>query len=227
MSQEKPVVEEGLAEWIMSYADMITILMAFFVVMYSMAGEKNAHKQEAVLESLRSWLGPLQPGSLRGLGISGVHGAYPGVQPRLLGAKGTTEPGNSGGKTGFSNWRDLASIGASVYFDETAASLTPTQQQQLARICELVSGKRQLVEIRALPSRRLIVDPTAAGDEQDRAWSKCRMVSDYLVEQGIERSRLQLAVVTPGSELDDPNLLDADRDFRVDVNLSQRFLRTP
>ena len=51
--------EEGLAEWIMSYADMITILMAFFVVMYSMAGDKKENpKVEAVMGSLRNWLGP-------------------------------------------------------------------------------------------------------------------------------------------------------------------------
>ena len=49
--------EEGLPEWIMSYADMITILMAFFVVMYSMAGSKDEGKEEEVLDSLRIWLG--------------------------------------------------------------------------------------------------------------------------------------------------------------------------
>ena len=37
-SGHKCECEEGIAEWVMSYADMITILMAFFVVMYSMAG---------------------------------------------------------------------------------------------------------------------------------------------------------------------------------------------
>ncbi len=41
----------------MSYADMITILMAFFVVMYSMAGQKDTAKEQAVMASLRMWLG--------------------------------------------------------------------------------------------------------------------------------------------------------------------------
>src|ERR1043165_7471109 len=51
--------EEGLPEWIMSYADMITILMAFFVVMYSMAGSsKDEAKEEAVMKSLRDRFGP-------------------------------------------------------------------------------------------------------------------------------------------------------------------------
>ena len=58
--EEKP---EGAPEWMVSFADMITILMAFFVVMFSIASgdsnnDKRTKQQETVLESLQSRFGP-------------------------------------------------------------------------------------------------------------------------------------------------------------------------
>ena len=48
---------EGAPEWMVSYADMITILMSFFVVMFSMAGTKDAKKEDPVMMSLRRQFG--------------------------------------------------------------------------------------------------------------------------------------------------------------------------
>jgi hypothetical protein len=59
-SEEKP---EGAPEWMVSYADMITILMSFFVVMFSVAsGEaakgKRSQQQQVAIESLQYRFGP-------------------------------------------------------------------------------------------------------------------------------------------------------------------------
>ena len=48
--------EEGLPEWIMSYADMITILMAFFVVMYAVSSI-NEGKYRVLSDSLSEAFG--------------------------------------------------------------------------------------------------------------------------------------------------------------------------
>ncbi len=69
------------------------------------------------------------------------------------------------------------------------------------------------------------MEQTTQGQDLDLAWSKCRIVADYLVTLGIERQRLQVYVVSPASELPDPNLFDEGHDFRIDVKLSERFLR--
>ena len=59
-SEEKP---EGAPEWMVSFADMITILMSFFVVMFSIASGdskegKRTKQQQIALESLQFRFGP-------------------------------------------------------------------------------------------------------------------------------------------------------------------------
>ena len=54
-AEERP--SEGAPDWMVSYADMITILMAFFAVMYSMAGTKEAKRDVPIMKSLRRQFG--------------------------------------------------------------------------------------------------------------------------------------------------------------------------
>ena len=42
--EEKP---DGALEWMVSYADMITIMMSFFVVMFALATKKDEKAQQA------------------------------------------------------------------------------------------------------------------------------------------------------------------------------------
>ncbi len=58
--EEKP---EGAPVWMVSFADMITILLAFFVVMFSIASTdpntgKQTKQQEIAIESLQYRFGP-------------------------------------------------------------------------------------------------------------------------------------------------------------------------
>src|SRR5208282_4385038 len=90
--------EEGLPEWIMSYADMITILMAFFVVMYSMAGApKDKKKEEAVMHALREQFGPKFPG-LAALS-PGVYSRTDSQWVKFSGAGGAKTPNKKTGGT--------------------------------------------------------------------------------------------------------------------------------
>ncbi|MBI3461794.1 MAG: hypothetical protein HY000_01870, partial [Planctomycetes bacterium] len=112
--KDKPChCEEGLPEWIMSYADMITILMAFFVVMFSAAGKTDDVKIKAVMHSLRVWLGDFDggwpAGAGRGPGAKGPsRNAKPADRPRLASMDG----------------RDGLTRGGTVYFPSLDGALT-------------------------------------------------------------------------------------------------------
>jgi chemotaxis protein MotB len=74
----------GMLRWLLTYADMITLLMAFFIMMYSMS-ILNLAKFQQVAFSIRSGFG----GSLQGGEGVMVHGPGPGsVKPNLLGLEG-------------------------------------------------------------------------------------------------------------------------------------------
>jgi flagellar motor protein MotB len=65
MSKKKktppPPAQEGAPEWMVSYADMITIMMAFFVVMYAMAPKKDQEKKESPTQRLMQSIYTIRP----------------------------------------------------------------------------------------------------------------------------------------------------------------------
>ena len=212
----------------MSYADMITILMAFFVVMYSMAGDESEQKEQAVMESLRSWLGPTKYSQrFNGDGQGGPTSGLPGIEPRLL----SMEPGQDGeagnGDSHASNWRIVHSLGGSLYLQAAQTSLGPLQQAEIERIARILSGKRQLVEVHCVPGPRWAAQATSSADVLDHCWQGCLLVRQRLAALGIEPKRMQLRVASLGSEPTDGRLLGDKSDLRIDINLSERFLPGP
>ena len=67
----------GSLRWVLTYSDMITLLMAFFILLYSMS-ILNLNKFREVAVSIRSGFGGLEPGQGRSvLGSSGQFGIKP------------------------------------------------------------------------------------------------------------------------------------------------------
>ncbi|MCE5198766.1 MAG: OmpA family protein [Armatimonadota bacterium] len=68
---------ENLDRWLLTYSDMITLLMAFFIMMYSMSVLNLSKFREAAI-SIRSGFGGMVRGQGRSpLGTSGTFGAKP------------------------------------------------------------------------------------------------------------------------------------------------------
>jgi chemotaxis protein MotB len=228
--EEKP---EGAPEWMVSFADMITILMSFFVVMFSIAsGDSNNGKrtkqQEIAIESLHYRFGPkwkpfmawsLMPGN------SNMPGGGKGL--------GSTAPvpavGDPGGtlivkkkekaRIKVPGHGDTIAIGGLVSFEASAARIRPEQDDTIQRITDELAGKQQIVEIVATASSRPLPAGCAFHDRWELGYARCRAVAGVLTAHKIEAERLRLSVV-PGNELDTRKEKYAEVDDTVRINLS-------
>ena len=189
----------------MSYADMITILMAFFVVMYSMAptGEVTA-KQEAVLQSLREQFGP----KWEGMAALGPGPYVQATSPLAhLETAGNKEQGNRKKGDGAKKLRpienrqpnslrpgDQPSVGGTIFFDDNSTLITSQQEKALRGAVDEICGKALRLEVRGHTSRRLPSDARHFRDNWDLAYERARNVMAYLVKTGIDPKRIRLAV---------------------------------
>ena len=204
MSGEKCHCEEGLAEWIMSYADMITILMAFFVVMYSMAG-RDSSKEQAVMKALRQQFSPMIPGW--GVLLPGMwnHDRSSLIElPHKGGVKGKNH--NRGGADQqrtpegeysrvHAPWSgDHSRVGGGVFFPDNSTQLSESQKHALDLIINDIGGKPQKVEIRGHTSRRPGNRNAQEKDAWDEAYARGRNAMEYLVSKGIDSRRIRMSV---------------------------------
>ncbi|MDZ4819383.1 MAG: flagellar motor protein MotB [Planctomycetota bacterium] len=221
---KKGHTEEGLPEWIMSYADMITILMAFFVVMYSMAGKKDTKKAEAVMQSFRQWLGPSNDSWPLTRIHQGkrLHTAYDSPSP-VDRHKGATDNVKATVPQPDQAYPD----GATVYLSTTDEQLSKEAKEHLRSALEHISGKRNLIEIRGQAKRHASLEGTPYKNTSDMVYQKCRMVMDYLIAQGIDAERLQIRIIRADVEATAAELAELRRDVQLDVFMLPQYLDAP
>jgi chemotaxis protein MotB len=225
-AQQEQAHGEGAPEWMVSYADMITILMAFFVVMFSMAGTKDVKKEDPVMSSLRRQFGrfvgmptsqyvpvgsaltvkavALKPSPQKEARNRGLLGDFPRVA--------TIRPG------------DQATIGGVIYFDAGKTDLNDDQKRQLQTTANDLAGKPQKIEIRGHTLARSPGPDGKPRDNWDVAYERCHKTMQYLISLGIDPRRIRIGVAAQFEPVyggRDPTALE--KNSRVEVFMLNEF----
>jgi len=197
--EEQPI---GAPAWVLPYGDMMTLLLACFVMLAAMSEIKEEKRFQATADSLRGRFG--DDGSLAGI-VGGWAGSRQAAMSHLVSAgRARRAEALGGGDTicaplgedlpaaspdGFRNATPPA-----LPFDAGSAALREEGRRMLAVAAQEVIGKSRQIEIRG----RASLQPSASNAKKspwDLTSARCAAAMQYLVKLGISPKQVRLTVV--------------------------------
>jgi len=196
--EEEP--EPGIPEWVVTFGDMMSLLLTFFIMLVSRSEIKEEERFAAMLESMRRQFGhdsttaSITPGESQQGSTAVPHIAIQGRSRRKHLMKGGSDvQAVTGSQTRVQSIRQgqNSTTGGKVLFPEDSVVLSERAKANLNMIAKQLAGKPQKLEIRGHASRKP-VDPNLHADHWQLAFERCRAVMEYLVAQGIDPNRIRL-----------------------------------
>lgn len=200
MEEDPPA---GIPEWVVTFGDMMSLLLTFFIMLVSMSEMKQDKKFQAVAEALKVRFGyelsdqSVSPGDVRS----------PTSEFRVLSTTGRakkkdTHKGGAPTKAPVGEDERVriirpggnTAIGTVVFFNDGTVDLSEEAKATLDEQVKLLSGKPQKIEIRGHTAQQLASNSTIPLDSMDFAYRRCRNVMLYLTEvHNIPPERLRLS----------------------------------
>jgi chemotaxis protein MotB len=203
----------GGGAWKVAYADFVTAMMAFFLVMWITAQGKKVREAVAhyfnqpSLGAKRSDLDfddpngkkpapgsndPRQP-----LSLKGPKPVVPNIKRKAVGwsMEPPKEPGKQASRPVLHTVHDASRQlgGTVVQFAEQSAELNNAAKDALKQITPLLVGRRNKIEVRGHATARPLPPDSPYRDAWQLSYARCTATAKFLEQQGIEPERLRLS----------------------------------
>lgn len=205
MAMPKKDPPAGAPEWVLTYGDMMSLLLCFFILLAAMANyDKHDKMLMTSMESIRRAFGsPGQWGflldeqvSLNSLPADLFH------ITRTHYSKQRGESNDEGTKGENDSVRavrrfDEYQVDHAILFDRFSATLSPAADEALAQAAENLRGHRTKIEIRGHASREPLPADAPFADAMVLSLARAQAVQSYLIAHGVEPERIRVSAAGP------------------------------
>lgn len=222
--------EPNATLWLVTYADMMTLLLCFFIMLVAMS-EVKSEKFQRMLESMRRAFG-VQAGMEAGTGSPARRNSlFENVQAlRVQGGRGNMQGGaetiNVHGREFLCKTvKDglLITMGDKVGFEQGSAEISGDMKADLNAIIGLVKDYSNRVLVGGHTSAQEVGDETG---QWELAFQRAAAVGKYLEESGINPRRLKLSASGGFNPVDtDLTAEGRGRNRRVEITVSEDLVR--
>ena len=226
----------GVPEWVVTYGDMMSLLLTFFIMLVSMSELKQEGSLRAMLDAIREAFGSsvgrnsapgesLQSTSVLNKLKSTGRISEGGVKKAGRKSKGAAGPHRTVRRISHGS---VATLGGAAVFEPFDATLTEVLQQTLDDIARVLRDKPNRIMVRGHAAPNPLPDDSSFRDVWDLSFARANAAAQYLVEQGIERRR----VLVSAAGDTEPRHLTRQKEGqrfnrRVDVFLIDAYITHP
>jgi chemotaxis protein MotB len=222
VKKRKAAAAEGAPAWMLTYGDMVTLLLTFFVLLLAMSETEQNQKMMDFMQAVREAFG--YTGGSQHLpteevlipkNVDAMTLLILPVHPDDFGY--TSDEGPQGKRDRVTSIRpdNYYQPGGRFRFAELCAELSETETLRLAGYAGQLRGHTTLIEVRGYCSKRP-VDGTDFADHMDLSIQRARAAANILIENGINPQRILVVGAGTAQPLT-PSSSDAGRRNRNDV----------
>jgi chemotaxis protein MotB len=201
MEEDPPA---GVPEWVVTYGDMMSLLLTFFIMLVSMSKMKEEGTMRAMLDAISESFGATDGP----FGVPGISKQRNSIytKPASKGNKdqgGVEKDSRKSGGIGGPNPQvrtiskgTIVTMGGPVCFTKGSAELLPQLKEDLEQIASLVRDKANVIEVKGHTSPEPLPSDSIYRDHFDLSYARAANVARYLNESlGISSRRLIITAV--------------------------------
>ncbi len=202
MDEEPESSGAEIPEWVVTFGDMMSLLLTFFIMLVSLSEIKEEETYQALVDSMRQQFGytksleSLTPGESKPRTSASTVLATTGRAKREDTAKGgVPDPAPQGEKPLVRIIRPgkQTAVGSVVFFEIGTAQMQPDSRRVLDAIALQLQGKPQKIEVRGHTAPETAARTADAAESMDLSYARARAVLEYLVKNhGLEPNRFRL-----------------------------------
>lgn len=231
MADEQQDEGGGIPEWVVTFGDMMSLLLTFFIMLVSLSEIANEKKYRAILDALQQYTGyrtsPAAPAGESFPLNSLVE------QLQTLGSFTDRDNGHGGVKTRALEGPDVRvyrtregnslQIGEPLHFAAGSVELSDEARRRLHDIASEIAGKPNKIELRGHAAPEPLSETAAVADKTRLSYERARNVLRYLEELGVDHARLRVAAVADLEPLPESGDESSQKHDRVQVVMLDVF----
>jgi flagellar motor protein MotB len=190
---------EECPEWIFTFADLVMLMMGFFVILWVLKpnpGKKgNSETDDYVVKiaaAIRGGFGYVpNPQSRDPVDMQMIINGLSKIHPPGEGKRGKAESepkGAVGTEPEVTNIRPAnhATEGGKMLFDKGSADLSDETKLELAQLAEVIRGHRNIIMVKGHTSLDDLPDGATDGQKMDLSLRRAQASADFLVTKGVD-----------------------------------------